>query len=123
LNGQADLAAAGRIALRGRLDAAGSPAAYRAAVVMQQLVPGTLRVGWPSEPLDGTLRGSCRGSRLRAHGKPAPPSLEVAFRGQGAFGDAAFTRVRAAGTVRDLAQLGGPAGRLSLRLAGAGRRR
>jgi hypothetical protein len=120
VSGQADLRAAGRISVRARVDASGSTAAYRAALDVDDVVPGVLRAEWPSEPLDGTLRGSGRGTQLRAHGQLAAPSLDMAFAGRAAFGDAAFTRLRARGNVRDLARLGGPAGRFPFHLDAEG---
>lgn len=122
LDAAIDLATAGALDVRGRLDATVTPPSYRAAVHTTGIVPRTLHRDWPGQRLSGTARVRSRGAQLATHGHVAAGNAGyVEWRGGTVTGVQPEYRLRAHGEVRDLTHFTpGASGRFPFRLEASG---
>jgi translocation and assembly module TamB len=104
--GTIDLARAGTLGVRGRIDASGTPIAYRLAVESPGVDVRAVRPDWPDLRAGGVIHVRGRGARHTTLGRLASRKVgTVRWRAHGTGGARPAYHVQASGEIRDAAPL------------------
>jgi autotransporter translocation and assembly factor TamB len=106
VGGTIDLAGAGALAVRGRVDATTTPVAFRLAVESPGVAVRAIRPGWPDVRAGGVVHARGRGRHHVTLGRLASRKVgAVRWRAHGTTGAQPTYRVQASGEIRDAAPL------------------